>query len=122
MESWNVDVNFTVKAMGARGDNGTVSNGILGTNEENSSRQTKLNRASRTRISNVNVFTRQQLHYDLSFTTSLSIPNALTNSRMKSTKAQGKLSDPVQMKDANEMPCLQVVMKVCDFILLLVLS
>src|SRR6202035_3638052 len=26
-------------------------------------------------------------------------------------KAQGKLSDPVQMKDANEMPYLQAVMK-----------
>jgi hypothetical protein len=29
MESWNGVVNFTVKAMSARGENGTVSNDIL---------------------------------------------------------------------------------------------
>jgi cytochrome P450 len=117
MESWNGVVNFTVKAMSARGDDGTVSNDILGRMKKTQAEKPdSIGYREIATHTSVNVFAGSD-------TTAIALRSIIYNlimhpkcyhklqDEIDEFKAQGKLSDPVQMKDANEMPYLQAVMK-----------
>jgi cytochrome P450 len=117
MESWNGVVNFTVKAMSKRNDTGAPAKDILGKlKKAQVEKPDSIGYREIATHTSVNVFAGSD-------TTAIALRSVIysliTHPRcyhklqkeIDTLAADGSLSNPVQLKEANEMPYLQAVLK-----------